>query len=173
MRLGWIAGNRSWCFCCGGDADIRDAAEAALVNQLDGESRGCVFVCDNGDGAVFVWQLLFDEIGNLFELIRLACVADFTVFCDRENYGVLLERLRRVGLWAVDTDARILRENGRDHEENQQEENHIDHGGHVDVWHGVGLRLEMAVTHDGFSDSGEDAPWRGSLEWRRRVRPAW
>ena len=173
MRLGWIAGNRSWRFCCGGDADICDAAEAALVNQLDSESRGGIFVRDDGDGTVFVWQLLFDEIGNLFELIRLARMADFAVFCDCENHGVLLKRLRRVGLWAIDTDARILRENGRDHEEYQQEENHIDHGGHVDVRHGVGLRLEMAVTHGYFSNGGEDAPWRGSLEWRRRVRPAW
>ena len=171
--LGWIAGNRSWRFRCGGDADVRDAAEAALVNQLDSEPRRCVFVCDNGDGAVFVWQLLFDEIWNLLELIRLSRMADFAVFCDRENHGFWLERLRRIGLRAVDTDARILCENGRDHEEDQQEENHIDHGGHVDVRHGVGLRLEMAVTHGYFSNGGEDVPWRGSLEWRRRVRPAW
>jgi len=171
--LEWFAVNHSWRFCCGGDADIRDAAQAALINQLDRESCRGVFIGDDGDGAVFVWQLFFDKIGNLFDLIRLSRMADFAVFCNRENHGVLLERLSRVGLWTVDSNACVLREDGRDHEEDQQEENHIDHGGHVDVRHGVGLRLETAVTHGCFSDSGEDGPWRGSLEWRRRVRPVW
>ncbi len=173
LILEWKGLCWSWGVLRSGDADVRHTAEAALVDQLDGKPRRGVFVRDDGDGAVFVRQLFFYKIWNLLQLVWLVCVADFAVFGNGENHGLLWKRLGGLGLRAVDAETCVLCENGRDHEEYQQQKNHIDHGGHVDVRHGVGLRVEMTVTHGVFSDGGGDGPWRGSLEWRRRGPPGW
>ena len=123
----------------GGDADVCDAAEAALVDQLDGETGGSIFVCDDCNGAVFVRQLFLYKIWNLLQLVWLVGVADFTAFRNRENHGFLWKRLGGFSLRTVDAKACILCEDRCDHEENQQQENHIDHGRHIDVGHGIGL----------------------------------
>ena len=115
----------------GDDADVGDAGLAESVDDGAEGAEGNGFVGADVDDVFLRLGLFFDFVGELVNVDGVVAEVDQLVFIQGDDQALLGDFFYGVGFGDVDFDAGL--EDGRgDHEDDQEDEDDVDEGNHVD-----------------------------------------
>jgi hypothetical protein len=116
----------------GDDADVGDAGNAKGIDDSAEGAERDGFVGAEIDDIILALRLFFDFIGELMNVDFVVAEIDELIFVDGDDEFLFSDFLDGVGFGNVDLDAG-LENGGGDHKDDEENENDIDEGDHVDV----------------------------------------
>jgi hypothetical protein len=139
-----------WSFVPVGDglsdnADVGDAGNAKGIDDSAESAERDGFVGAEIDDIILALRLFFDFIGELMNVDLIVAEIDELIFVDGDDEFLFSDFLDGVSFGDVDLDAG-LENGGGDHKDDEENENDIDEGNHVDVGEG-GLRGFRKLGH--------------------------
>jgi hypothetical protein len=119
----------------GDDADVGDAGLAERVDYGGESAEGNGFIGAEEDGVIGMLELRFNFVGELMNVHGIVAEVDALGFVDGDDETLFGDFFYGVSFGDVDFDARL--QDGRgDHKNDQQDEDDVDEGNHVDVGEG-------------------------------------
>jgi hypothetical protein len=122
----------------GDDADVGYAGHAQGIDDGGEGAEGNGFVGAEIDDVLRLFELFANFVGEFVDVDGTIAEVDALGFVDGDDDVLLGEFLDGVGFGNVDLDAG-LKDGCGDHEDNQEDEDHVDERNHVDFGEG-GLR---------------------------------
>jgi hypothetical protein len=119
-------------------ADVGDAGLAEGVDYSGEGAEGNGFVGAEIDDVLRLFELFANFVGELVDVDGIVAEIDTLGFVDGDDDVLLGEFIDGVGFGDVDLDAGLQDRRG-DHEDDEEDEDHVDEGNHVDFGEG-GLR---------------------------------